>query len=307
MTTLRIWRQVRVLGLIGALLTTAIAAVARAQEPSPTTEAGGHDVCLSDHEKSQELRLGGRLLDSKKALLSCAEEQCPSIVRADCLRWLAELEDAIPTIVVVAESDRGDEIDVKVTIDDQVVTNQLNGKAIELDPGTHHIVFERNGTAPREMRLNLGQGEKNRIIRLDFRTKPKVIIPAASTAPPALQPLEGKRPVPTLTYVFGGVALAAVISATFFGLEARSARNDAITSCAPLCPGSVIDDVKAKALYSDLSSGVALLSATTAVILYATRPTLLSDEPPNRYGGLLEHWRLGVSVNAAYTTLGGAF
>jgi len=303
-TTLRIWRQARVVGLIGALLATATAAVAWAQEPGSATEVGGRDVCLSDHEKSQELRLVGKLLESKKASLSCAEEQCPSMVRADCLRWLAELEGAIPTIVVVAESDRGDEIDVRVIIDGQITTNQLNGKAIELDPGTHDILFERNGSAPQEMRLNLGQGEKNRIIRLNFRTK--VMAPVVTSAPPPLQPLEGRRPVPTLTYVFGGVALVAAVSATFFGLEAHSARADAINSCEPLCPRSTVDDIKAKALYSDLSTGVAVLSATAAVILYVTRPTL-SEELPNKQSGLFEHWRLGVSADAAYTTVGGAF
>ena len=80
----------------------------------------------------------------------------------------------------MAVSDRGDEIDVNVTIDGQLVTRQLDGKAIELDPGSHQIIFERQGSAPQEMRLILGQGEKNRIIRLDYRTK----TPTPVAAPP---------------------------------------------------------------------------------------------------------------------------
>ena len=303
-----LWRQRRMEGAIGTLLPLVIAAVARAQVSGPTTEVNGRDACLSGHEQSQELKLEGKLLQSRKALLICAEEQCPSLVRADCLHWLNELESAIPTIVVVAESDRGDEIDVRVVIDGQLATSQLDGKAIELDPGSHQIVFERNGSQPQEMRLILGQGEKNRIIRLDFRTKPAMLpasVPALTLAP--LQPPKGSRPVPVLTYAFAGLSVVAIASATYFGVRANSARNDAINSCEPLCPSSIVHDVKRKALYSDLSSGIAVLSAGTAVLLYVTRPTISSNEMPRRLALVLEHWRVSASPKAAFTTLGGTF
>jgi hypothetical protein len=230
------------------------------------------------------------------------------MVRADCLHWLDELEAAIPTIVVVAVSDRGDEIDVTVTIDGQLVTRQLDGKAIELDPGSHQITFERLGSAPQEMRLILGQGEKNRIIRLDYRTKP----PTPVAAPPIIastpvQPPSGTRPVPVLTYVFAGAAVVAGGTATYFALRAESARNDARKNCEPLCSGSVVDDIKLKALYSDLSSGIALLSVGTAVLLYVTRPTVFPEQSPNKLGGLLQNLRFSASANSALTSLGGTF
>jgi hypothetical protein len=227
-------------------------------------------------------------------------------VRADCLHWLDELESAIPTIVVVAVSDRGDEIDVNVTIDGQLTTRQLDGKAIELNPGFHQIAFERPGFAPQEMRLILGQGEKNRIIRLDYRTKPP-----APAAPPLSIPLTptpiGTRPVSVLTYVFAGAAVAALGTATYFAIRAESARNDAKRNCEPLCSRTVVDDVRQKALYSDLSSGVALLSAGMAALLYVTRPTVFSEDNQNKRTGLLNNLRFGASSNTAFTSLGGTF
>jgi len=295
-------------GAIGALLTLVTTAVAQTQASEPATDSSGREACLSGHEQSQELRLAGKLLETKQALLSCAEAQCPSIVRADCLHWLDEVEGAIPTIVVVAESDRGDEIDVRVTIDGKLATSQLNGKAIELDPGSHQILFDRSGSRPQEMRLILGQGEKNRIIRLDFRTKPPVVpVPAPTLALASLPPPRGARPVPVMTYVFGGAAAVAVASATYFGLKASAARNEARNSCTPLCSRPVVDDVKQKARYSDLSSGIAVLSAGTAVLLYLTRPTVIPKEMPGKLTLVLDHWRFGASAESAFTTVGGTF
>lgn len=295
-------------GALGAALTLANAAASRAQGSGPVTDSSGRDACLSGHEQSQELRLAGKLLASKKALLSCAEEQCPAMVRADCLRWLDEVEGAIPTIVVVAKSDRGDEFDVRVIIDGNLATSQLDGKPIELDPGSHQILFDRSGSRPQEMRLILGQGEKNRILRLDFGTKPPSLpAPAPTLAPASLQAPTGVRPVPAMTYVFGGVAAAAVASATYFGLKANAAHNDAMRSCAPLCSRPVVDDVKQNARYSDFSTGIAVLSAGTAVLLYVTRPTVFPKEVPGKLTLVLDHWRFGASPESAFTTVGGTF
>ncbi len=285
-----------------------IAANCKAQTSEPAASVDVRDVCLASHEKSQELRLSGRLLESKKELLGCAEEQCPSAVRVDCLRWLDEVEAATPTIVLVAESDRGDEMDVRVTIDGRLVTTQLDGKSIELDPGSHQLVFDPKAAKPLEMRIVLGQGEKNRIIRLDFRTKSSLVpgaMPVSTGS--ALPPPVGTRPVPTFTYVLGGVAVASAISATIFGISALSARKSAEDSCAPLCPESTVKDVKQKALLSDLSAGFAVLSAGAATLLYFTRPTVYIKSSQARSDGIFEHWRLGVSSTSAFTSWGGTF
>ena len=300
--------QSRMVGVTGAILSSLLVAEARAQESGPAIDVRGRDACLSSHEQSQELKLEGKLTESKKALLSCAEEHCPSIVRADCLRWLDDIESAIPTIVVVAESDRGDEIDVRVTIDGTLAASQLDGKAIELDPGSHQIILEHNDAKPQVMRLILGQGEKNRIIRVDFRTQvPGPAPPTPMPTQPAMQPIKGNRPVPILTYVFGGTAAAALASTTYFGVRAVAARSDANNSCAPLCSGSVVNHIKHKALYSDLSTSVAVLSAAAAVVLYATRPVVSSQEKPSKLARFLEHWRFGASPEAAVGMLKGAF
>ena len=158
------------------------------------------------------------------------------------------------------------------------------------------------------LRLILGQGEKNRIIRVDFRTQvPRLAATVPMPLQPAMQPIEGNRPVPILTYVFAGTAAVALASTTYFGVRAVAARNDASNSCAPLCSESVVDDIKHKALYSDLSTSIAVLSAAAAVVLYATRPAVNSEEKPRKLVRFLEHWRFGASPETAVGMLEGAF
>ena len=91
-------------------------------------------------------------------------------------------------------------------------------------------------------------------------------------------------------------------TATYFAIRAESARHDARKNCEPLCSESVVDDVRHKALYSDLSSGVALLSVGTAVLLYVTRPTVFPEESSNKLVGLLQNLRFSASANSALTS-----
>lgn len=280
----------------------ALAGAASAQ----TSASSDQDSCVSGHEKAQELRLAGRLIESKRALLTCAEEQCPSIVRADCVRWLEDIESAIPTIVIVAVADSGDEIDVSVTIDGNLITRQLNGQPIELDPGVHAMRFERAGSAPQVSKINLGQGEKNRIVRLDFRTKePAVGAVSRQAEPGATAPKPAPRPTPTLTYVLGAVALTATASTAYFGIGALHARSDA-KSCEPLCRSDVVDDVRHKALYADLSAIIAVVSAAGSLVLYESRPAIAAQAKPTLPLGVGQ-FSVGFSQNAVLTTLGGAF
>ena len=300
-------------GLVAALvsLVTTSPWLVRAAESDSSGDA--RQACIISHEAAQELRLDAKLLESRKELRRCADEGCPAAVRVDCLNWLNEVEAAIPNIVVVAQSDRGDEINIAVKIDGIFVADHLDGKAIDLDPGTHVLNFLPADGSPVEMRLVIGQGEKNRILRLDFRS-PVVSAPnvnVAATGLPAPFPpsplAPTARPVPVATYVLGATALVAVASATYFGLKARSARNSAANECAPICSESVVDDVNHKALYSDVSTGVAVAAAGAAALIYLTRPAVTYLPASGAMRSWLDHVQLGLSPASGYASVRGFF
>ena len=156
--------------------------------------AGDADECASAAEEAQPLRKDGKLSQAREKLLVCARPHCPVIVRNDCIRWLAEVESSLPTVVLRAVDENGrDLLDVRVTLDDKMITEKLDGKAVALDPGAHTFRFEAKDREPVVEQVLVRQGEVNRIVSARLP-------PAAGLKPPPPPPVEpeGKR-IPTTT------------------------------------------------------------------------------------------------------------
>lgn len=241
-------------------------------DPSPAA------VCVEKHEQAQVARLDGRLQESKTFLTACASDQCPSFVRGDCVRWLDEVRGEIPTVIFEALGDAGSLTEVRVTHDEREIAARLEGRPLELDPGVYTFEFSLESGDTKSMRVFLRQGEKNKLISVDFRTpKPETDVGGGATAGgPSAPPPEETRPVPTAAYVAGGVAAVATASFIGFGIVTKMKEGDATDTCAPNCSSSVVDEIKTFALIADLSLGVAVASAATAAVLYLTRPTVVT-------------------------------
>jgi hypothetical protein len=268
------------LALISALGTTALG-----KEPAGDSAPGSASAipspedaraaCLAAHEQSQVLRMDAKLLEARPVLRQCADAACPAVIRVDCTKWLNELEQSVPTIVIVARSEQGDATDVNVFLDGRPWINHLDGKPVELDPGAHQLRFEHASRPPLEMRVVIGQGEKNRVVAVDFSPKPPATVPAPATPPLSLAPAAeafSYRPVPWTVYLLGGVTAVAITASLWAGISARLDRDRAKESCAPLCPDERVSDIHRKALFADIAWATALVSAGSALVLYWTRP-----------------------------------
>lgn len=97
------------------------------QEPAPGQGGDEKAACLAKHEEAQVSQQQGRLRAARDALLACARPRCPALLRADCTSWLSALVSEIPSVVISAESKRGDETDVRVLIDGRPVAEALDG------------------------------------------------------------------------------------------------------------------------------------------------------------------------------------
>lgn len=277
--------------------------------PDPSQQ---RDLCLKAHERAQLLRLDIKLLEAKQALTECAAEACPNAVRADCAAWLAQLAETTPSIVLAATSDRGDETHVRVLMDGAELTTTLNGKAIELDPGPHTFRFELSPYAAVEREVVLREGEHERMLAVRFASVALPAEPPAAAAAPALAaetsapgPLSpAPRPVPWLSYALGGLSLAAIGSATTFGLIALHERSDKLDSCAPLCSEHDKEQVERPALIADISVAVALISGGAAAYIYWTRPELA---PPARPLSTLPSFSVSSRARAAFLRYRGDF
>lgn len=119
-------------------------------------------ACIAADSDGQSLRMTGNLLRARKRFAVCSATTCPAIVRDDCLQRVAELEAAQPTVVFTATNGLGRVVvAVRVSVDDDVVADRLDGRPIRVDPGNHLFVFEALGRLTTQMRLTLHEGDKD--------------------------------------------------------------------------------------------------------------------------------------------------
>ncbi|HEY6880638.1 MAG TPA: hypothetical protein VI299_21595, partial [Polyangiales bacterium] len=192
-----------------------------------TLARGQSTDCVSAHESAQRLRRDGHFIDARQQLLQCAQTDCPRIVRNDCAGWLGEVEAATPSLVfAVASHDGGDLVDVRVTANGSTLAEQLDGRAIEVDPGVYKLRFEAAGHAPREQTINVREAEKSRFVRVELAALPTT--PTAAPRVPITAP--STRPArvwPASSIALGGLALAAGGTALGFGIWGKH-EHDAV-------------------------------------------------------------------------------
>lgn len=279
---------------------------ARAQAQAAVDSGGPtQEQCLDAHEEAQSARLVGDLLSARRALRQCAATTCPSLVSRDCLSWLTDVEQQIPSVIFRATRDGTDLIEVRIREGERELARSLTGTPLELEPGVHRFSAELAGFPAQEATYVLQAGDKARVVRFDFVSPaPVPVVPAAAAttdrAPTSAETNE--RPIPTLTYALGGTALAAAITGGVLGSLALSERSQVDKRCAPLCTARDQRSLTGLALAADLSFVLALLSGGAAAYTYATRPSIVPAASDARSSLSMSLGRAGWAVGA-----GGSF
>jgi hypothetical protein len=270
------------LRLAAALVIVSVCSGNTARAADPTK-----DQCIDANETAQALRKSEKLRDAEQRLLVCVSASCPGPVRDDCAQRLTELRSVIPTVVFVVKDDADQDLsDVSVTMDDQPLASRLDGTAIAIDPGPHHLVFEAAGRQNVERSLVIREGEKDRHERV-------VLVPTPVAAPPAAvpqsAPVAPAEPPPakegsaqrTAGLVVGGVGAAGVVVGSVFGILAKATYDHALNSPSECnhstsnCQGQGVPDGKTAHSQATVSTiafiaGGALLGG--GALLYFTAP-----------------------------------
>jgi hypothetical protein len=140
----------------------------RAGEPAGTADA--KQACIAASEQAQNQRDEGHYFAARKSLLLCAREECPRVVAQMCSRWVQEIDQLVPTVVLGATDQRGQDVtDVTVLIDGQPFAKGLDGKPLEAEVGEHVFRFERPGSAPVEITVVLRAGERARAVTVNLQ------------------------------------------------------------------------------------------------------------------------------------------
>jgi hypothetical protein len=232
----------------------------------------GKKECAAAYVEAQKLKQDGSFTKAREQLIVCAKDECMAAVKKDCVAWLDEVNAALPSVVVEAKGPDGKEtFDVKVSIDGEVVSEKLDVKAIELDPGTHKFVFEYEGEEPIEQEVILRQGQKNKTLQVSFA--PEKSESSTNEPEPEPEPIidtgAAKNKPPTLAYVLGGVGVVALGGAGYFWLSGESKKKDLDSSgCEPNCDQGKVDSIKQQRLIGDIALGVGLACIGTAAYLW---------------------------------------
>ncbi len=250
-----------------AILVAAVAAVfalAAFRAAAADNEPMAKSSCFDAHEQGQLSRNRGHLRAARASFLQCSNEICPALVRKDCLEWVEQVTIAQPTVTVAATDAQGrDRSDVRFFVDDELIADRITGAPIVLDPGEHRLRFETVRAAAIEQTVLLREGEKGRILTIQFATAPSAP-PVAAARTPAVATSHRASSAP-LTYALAGASLAAFGAFSYFAVTGKSLEHDRASSCSPRCSPDAVSPIKRDYAIADVALGVGLVTAGLAV------------------------------------------
>ncbi len=226
--------------------------------------------------KGQRLRAANQLVEAKEQLRICAAESCPEVVQTDCVDWLADVERALPTVVVTAKSGAGmDLVGVSVTVDGRPFLDRLDGAARPMNAGLHAFHFASTDGTSLDREVRIKEGEKNQSVDVvlatpKFPPSPMPLSPPERVPPPSLPP--EMNPYWRVTaWALGTAGIAGLVTGAAFGIAAAVEKNADCQGSA--CAKDTTSRIRTNALISDIGwiSGSALLDGCLAVVLFAPK------------------------------------
>jgi len=266
---------------------------AAADPPAAPAPAAPPDkaACLDASVQGQTFRDAHKLVEARDQFRTCSQQACPAIVQKDCVTWLGEAEQGLPTVVISAKDGAGhDLLDVKVTVDGQPLTAKLQGDALPLNPGPHALHFE---AAPGmlDQQVLVKEGVKNQSISVVLGP----VAPAGGVTPPEAR---GTSPLRTVGLAAGGVGIAGIVVGAIFGVVAISDKSSA-DCVASFCKAGPLSSANSAATISTITfiAGGVLLAGGAGLYLFgpkegaspspATATLRLAPAIGPRDGGLL--------------------
>jgi hypothetical protein len=131
-------------------------------------------ACVAAHAEGQELRNAGHPMRARVRFEACARATCPPMVRAECVRFVGQIDAALPTLLIEARAPDGTAVTaVRMLVDGEPLLEELTGVPVKIAPGEHLLRFEPADAriASREVKIVARDGEKNIHLVLDLASQ----------------------------------------------------------------------------------------------------------------------------------------
>jgi hypothetical protein len=254
-------------GIAGAALAVSLGlpAPAHAQvAPEDLKEA-----CAASYEQAQTLRRAEKLSLARAQLVVC-ERTCPGKLVRDCRRWIEEIEEEMPSVVVHAVDRDGRTVTgLELSVDGEIVDAPSAGTPLPLDPGSHRLVLrideERHTAkvvlAPREQKA----------VRVRFSsvgTEPEPRSAPADASPRSLE-------IPPLAWALGAVGVVGLGAGAVLGIKGHVDRADLRSRCAPNCEQEEVDAIERDWTIAMVAASVGVVATGLAVwiVIDGQQPT----------------------------------
>jgi hypothetical protein len=133
--------------------------------PARAERLADERACVTAFKKAKEHEGAGKLQESKDQLMSCAQAPCSSFIRQQCSSKYNQLEADTPSVVlIVTDASGSPRGDITVRMDGEVFTQQLDGRALSVDPGMHEFTFAADNVVFATQKIMIVQGQRNRFI-----------------------------------------------------------------------------------------------------------------------------------------------
>jgi hypothetical protein len=221
-----------------------------------------------------------KLVEAREQLRVCAAAACPAVVQSDCAGWLADVDKALPSVVVTARDGAGaDLVDVKVSVDGQPLLSRLDGQALPMNPGSYTLHFERADATSVDRAVIVREGEKNQSVAVVFGApavaspaspSPARTTPAASPGPESPASHGAASAWRTMGWVLGGVGVVGLGVGAALGFSAIGDKNGADCNTSDQCLAGPLSSAKSAALGADIGliAGGVLLAGGGALVLF---------------------------------------
>ncbi len=210
--------------------------------------ADGTTSCTDASSQGQIQRDAHKFVEARNQFILCAKKECPGVVRKDCTTWLEQVQASLPTVVPIATDEAGNTLaNVKVLMDGKLLVEKIDGRAVEVNPGTYAFTFEAPDGTRAEKQVVVAEGEKDKRITATVAKPPEVSAlaapapaPAPAPAAPAPAPVvlteTSSGPWKTIGIVTGAVGVVGIGLGSVFGVMASSKKGSAGCNSNSQCP-----------------------------------------------------------------------
>jgi len=246
----------------------------------PQQALADQPTCADAYTRAQSLRNDHKLLDSRAALRICVQPTCKDFLVKGCSTWLAQVETSIPSVVPVATDAKGNDLpSVRVSMDGQLLLERLDGRSVDVDPGTHTFTFEASDGTKAEKQVVVAEGEKNKRVTatLGAPVEARPVTPGGDT-----KSTSSGVPWRTIGLVTAGVGVAGLVVGSVFGIEAANGCSNSV------CPSETAKDnagANADRSTGFFVAGGVLAAAGVTMWLLAPRAESVQIGPSAMNGG----------------------